>query len=113
VIRKRGSAGALAGLVLIGSAGAGLAASPDDPVKLGFQRYYKCPDGRDVTRLGDTGTASACLAACLKEPGAAGCWWLDGSNGFPRQCRVCRTQSPVREIWPNDWGISLKGMPVS
>jgi len=87
------------------------------PESLGFRHLYKCPDDRDVLRLGDTGTAEACLAKCTavsKKTGAvAGCWWLDGTGGFHRDCRVCRTRPPVKGKWPNDWALPFTGETVS
>lgn len=91
--------------------GAILAAVPVPPTALGFQQFYKCPSDADVLRLGDTGTPAACLAACEAHPNAAGCWWLDGTNGFARECRLCRTMSPMKKVWPNDWGVRLSGVP--
>jgi hypothetical protein len=86
---------------------ANAAAAPDSPEAHGFVHFYKCPSGRDVERLGDTGTSAACLSACQAHGPAAGCWWLDGTGGFPRQCRVCRVLSPVKRQWPNDWALPL------
>jgi hypothetical protein len=91
-------------------AGVALAQRPPaahSPAALGFQHFYKCPSDADVDRLGDTVTPDACLAACEARAGAAGCWWLDGTGGFPRECRVCRTMQPTRQSWPNDWALSL------
>jgi hypothetical protein len=81
--------------------------APASPEALGFTHFLKCPSDRDVTVLGDTKSPAACLAVCRKQPHVAGCWWLDGTGGFRRECRVCRTLSPVKEHWPNDWGIPL------
>jgi len=86
----------------------GLAQQPRAPVApeaLGFMHFYKCPSDADVDRLGDTGTAEACLAACSARRHAVACWWLDGTGGFPRQCRVCRTMRPSKQAWPNDWAV--------
>jgi hypothetical protein len=79
----------------------------DTPAALGFQQFYKCPDGPDVDRIGDTKTAGACLAACEARKNAAGCWWLDGTGRFPRQCRVCRTREPVKNRFRNDWALPM------
>ncbi len=98
-------------VMLAGWAGACLAAAPApkaSPQGLGFQQFYKCPSDRDVDRVGDTITPQACLAACSARPNATACWWLDGTGGFPRQCRVCRTQAPIRQRFPNDWAMPLK-----
>jgi hypothetical protein len=92
--------------------GGGTAAPLTDPdaateaVTLGFKQYWKCPDDTDVTVLGDTATMTACWSACEKE-GGAGCWFLDGTGGFARECRVCRTLVPVKETWSNDWARKL------
>lgn len=83
------------------------------PTALGFRQFYKCPSDADVLHLGDTGTPAACLIACESHPNGAGCWWLDGTNGFPRECRLCRTLSPVKKVWPNDWGVRLSGAPIA
>lgn len=86
----------------------------ETPAAQGFRHYAKCAADRDVTRLGDTGTAAACLAVCRAVPGAAGCWWLDGNTGpFPRECRVCRTRAPVWSPWPNDWALPFATPTVS
>jgi hypothetical protein len=82
-------------------------AQPAGPGALGFNRFYKCPSDRDTLRLGDTVTPQACLQACRAHGPAAGCWWLDGSGGFPRACRLCRTLAPQREEWRNDWALPL------
>ncbi len=83
--------------------------APDaaSPEALGFLHFYKCPSDADVDRLGDTGTAANCLAACQARPQAAGCWWLDGTGGFPRECRVCRTLPPTKLDWRNDWALPM------
>ncbi len=80
-------------------------AQPATPQALGFNRFYKCIG--DVESLGDTVTPRACLAACEQHGHVAGCWWLDGSGGFPRQCRVCRSLTPKKMFWPNDWALPL------
>lgn len=89
---------------------AGLAAAepPDapSPAAVGFRRYFKCIDF-DAISLGDTETAKGCLAACSAVPHAAGCWWLDGTGSFPRECRICRTHPPVPFLYPNDWAQPL------
>jgi hypothetical protein len=72
----------------------------------GFKQYWKCPDDSDVTVLGDTKSLQACWSACQAQ-GGAGCWFLDGTGGFARECRVCRTLVPVQESWANDWARSL------
>lgn len=77
-----------------------------EATSLGFHHFYKCPDDSDVTVLGDTETMSACWDACQTE-GGAGCWFLDGTGGFARECRVCRTLVPVKETWSNDWARRL------
>ena len=79
-----------------------------NPVSLGFEQFYKCPNTQaldDVLDLGDTLTPSACLSACKKQNTVAGCWWLDGSGGAPRDCRVCKTLAPVKMSYQNDWAI--------
>jgi hypothetical protein len=60
-----------------------------DPAALGFQHFFKCMKGGDNVDIGDTVTVKACLDAC-KKAGAAGCWWLDGTGGFPRTCNLCK-----------------------
>jgi hypothetical protein len=77
----------------------------ETPVKLGFHQFNKCHG--EAKGLGDTKTAATCLAACTKQPEAKGCWWLDGSGGFDRECRICLDGSPSRDIFPNDWGIAV------
>jgi hypothetical protein len=79
----------------------------ETPESLGFAHFYKCPSDADVTHLGDTITAKNCLAACEAQPTARGCWWLDGTGGFPRECRVCRTLEPDKMQWRNDWARPL------
>jgi hypothetical protein len=81
------------------------------PQALGFMEFYKCPNS-EVARLGDTKTPEACIAACEAHTPAAGCWWLDGTGGFPRECRVCLTMEPQKMTWPNDWGLPMS-RPVS
>jgi hypothetical protein len=81
----------------------------DPPFARGFSHYYKCPDA-DFDVLGDTVTSEACLSACRRHGTAAGCWWLDGTWGFPRECRICRAHAPVRGFWPNDWALPLSGL---
>jgi hypothetical protein len=83
------------------------------PASLGFHHFYKCPADADVDVLGDTVTPKACLTACLTRDNAAGCWWLDGTGGFPRQCRVCRTFSPRQMYWANDWALPLSALVAS
>jgi hypothetical protein len=78
-------------------------AAPLPPEVFGFEHKYKCPFDFDVLRLGDTKTPEACLKACEQHPGAAGCWWLDGTGGFPRSCRLCRTMAPKKNHFKNDW----------
>jgi hypothetical protein len=80
---------------------------PDTPEALGFAHFFKCPSDADVDILGDTITAKACLAACQTHSHAAGCWWLDGTGGFRRECRLCRTQPPTKMQWQNDWALPL------
>jgi len=84
---------------------AALGGQPARPEALGFQHFYKCPSDADVTHLGDTKTPQACRTACEAHLNGAGCWWLDGTGGFPRECRLCRTKSPNKQTWPNDWAI--------
>lgn len=92
---------------------ASIAAAPTAPQALGFRHFFKCPSDADVTRLGDTTTPAACLAACETHSGAAGCWWLDGTGGFARECRVCRTMEPAKRRWPNDWAIPMSPGPIA
>jgi hypothetical protein len=98
--------------VLLCVAGAAIGAEvsnePQSPEALGFKHYYKCPNDADVLRIGDTVTPQACLQACENQPRAAGCWWLDGTGGFPRQCRVCKTLTPRKKVWPNDWATPIE-----
>jgi TPR repeat protein/S1-C subfamily serine protease len=85
-------------------------AAETNPAPLGFEQFYKCPNTKaldDVRDLGDTVTPGACLSACKKQDAAAGCWWLDGSGGLPRDCRVCKTLAPVRMSYQNDWAIPI------
>jgi hypothetical protein len=77
-----------------------------DAARLGFEQYWKCPDDRDVKVLGEKANMDECLSACQAE-GGAGCWYLDGSGGFPHDCRVCQTLAPVKETYANDWAKSL------
>jgi len=69
----------------------------------GFKQFWKCPDDNDVQKLGDKGSQDACLTACRAQPLAAGCWYLDGTGGFPRDCRICLTKQPVKETYGNDF----------
>jgi hypothetical protein len=82
-------------------------AAAADAARLGFQQYYKCGDDNDVKSLGEKGSMGACMAACQAEPQAAGCWYLDGTGGFARDCRVCLTLTPVQMTWANDWARPL------
>ncbi len=77
------------------------------PADQGFIHFFKCPSDSDTTRIGDTQTAAACLRVCQSQAHAAGCWWLDGTGGFPRECRVCRTRQPQKDIWNNDWAMPI------
>jgi len=100
-------------LVLLMSAHAASAAPPavPSPGLLGFKRYFRCPfDGR-TENLGDMKTASACLAECYLHPEATGCWWLDGSGGFARSCRICLHGTPRRWRFGNDWALPLLAAP--
>jgi hypothetical protein len=83
------------------------------PAFLGFHHFYKCPSDADVDVIGDTVTPKACLAACMTSDMAAGCWWLDGTGGFPRQCRICKTFAPRKMSWSNDWALSLSALVAS
>ncbi|MGE3623222.1 MAG: hypothetical protein AB7H77_05050 [Bdellovibrionales bacterium] len=76
-----------------------------EPAALGFQQYFKCT-GQAVP-IGDTGTPNACLASCRALPNVMGCWWLDGTGGFGRECRVCTDKAPEKDSFANDWGLSL------
>jgi hypothetical protein len=83
------------------------------PSGAGFQQYFKC-EGSEAS-LGDQGAATACLASC-KAYGAAngnvfGCWYLDGTNGYARDCRICSTAAPAKDVYPNDWGLALSYGP--
>jgi len=85
-------------------------AAETNPASVGFEQFYKCPNTKaldDVVDLGDTRTPSACLSACKKQDTAAGCWWLDGSGGLPRGCRVCKTLAPVKMSYQYDWAIPI------
>jgi hypothetical protein len=82
-------------------------AAPSVSKKYGFQQFYKCPSDADVIPLGNQGTMGACLTACQATKGAAGCWYLDGTGGFPHDCRACRTMTPVKMTWANDWARPL------
>ncbi len=77
------------------------------PADLGFIHFFKCPSDRDTTRVGDTVTPDACLRVCQSHPGAVGCWWLDGTGGFPRECRICRTLEPTKNQFHNDWAMPI------
>jgi hypothetical protein len=77
------------------------------PASLGFQQFYKCPSDADTIRLGDPGTAANCLNECSAR-GGAGCWYLDGTGGFARDCRVCRTLAPAKFFYPNDWAMPIE-----
>lgn len=52
------------------------------------------------------------VGALLGRTVAAGCWWLDGTEGFPRQCRICRTLSPVKRHWSNDGALPLDALTL-
>jgi hypothetical protein len=44
------------------------------------------------------------MAACTDAwPNVVGCWWLDGTGGFPRTCNGCSTLVPTKHEWANDW----------
>jgi hypothetical protein len=88
-------------------ASAAPAAAVASPAALGFAQYYKCPSDADAIRLGDTVTPDACLNACNQQGQAAGCWWLDGTGGFGRECRVCKTLTPAKGHWANDWAMPI------
>jgi hypothetical protein len=92
--------------IFLGSAAIKDEASKNNPGALGFQQYFKCMKDGDAVGLGDTVTAKGCLDAC-KKAGGAGCWWLDGTGGFPRGCNLCSIQPPQKGSWSNDWGIVL------
>lgn len=109
---RRGLACCAALLLLPVSVSAAQPLTADTPAALGFQQFYKCPDGSDVDPIGDTITAGACLAACQARKNAAGCWWLDGTGPFPRQCRVCRTREPVKNHFRNDWALPMSDPSV-
>ena len=101
-------------LVFIAGAamGAEVGTEPQSPEAFGFRHFYKCPNDADVLRIGDTITPQACLKACETHARAAGCWWLDGTGGFPRQCRVCKTLTPWKKHWPNDWATPMEADAV-
>ncbi|HVY48087.1 MAG TPA: hypothetical protein VHB21_19500 [Minicystis sp.] len=71
----------------------------------GFQQFYKC--SADAPSLGDKPTKEACLAACQTDATATGCWYLDGTGGFPRDCRVCHAPM-TKQQYANDWGGTLE-----
>jgi len=73
------------------------------PALWGFEQYFRCAADADVTSIGDRGSASECLAACKSQPKALGCWYLDGTGGIGRDCRVCRTTRSERNTAANDW----------
>ncbi|HEY8042178.1 MAG TPA: hypothetical protein VIF15_20380 [Polyangiaceae bacterium] len=83
------------------------APGPSGGMVLGFTQFSKCAEGDRVTSLGDRGSMGACLTACEQQPQAAGCWYLDGSGGFPRGCRVCRGLAPVMHAFASDWAKPL------
>lgn len=100
-------------LFIAGAAmGAEVGTEPQSPEAFGFRHFYKCPNDADVLRIGDTVTPQACLKACENQARAAGCWWLDGTGGFPRQCRVCKTLTPWKNRWPNDWATPIEADAV-
>jgi len=76
-----------------------------NPASSGFERFAKC-HGK-AKGLGDTVTPAACLTACRNQSDAKGCWWLDGTAGFPRECRICVDGPPSRDVFSNDWGIAV------
>jgi hypothetical protein len=76
----------------------------------GFQQYWKCP-GMGVVSLGDTGSEDACLSACEAQPEALGCWYLNGTGGFPRDCRICVDTPPIKETFANDFAGALSPCP--
>jgi hypothetical protein len=84
-----------------------------DPASLGFQPLYMCPNKDDVITIGRRDTADKCLAACeevsktMLNGAAKGCWWQDGRAGLPRDCRVCKTTAPVKDIYINNWAMPL------
>lgn len=87
---------------------------PASPGLLGFKRYFRCPLDGTTRSVGDTKTSSACLAECYLHPEATGCWWLDGTGGFPRDCRICLSGTPRRWRYGNDWALPLtRAVPTS
>ena len=99
----------LSGVILVLTFGMGMNsfASSDDtnPAAVGFIHYFKCGnhDSSEANSLGDPGSAKACLDACRAAGVGFGCWYLDGTDGFPRDCRVCTLQAPAYGGWSNDW----------
>ncbi len=84
-----------------------------DPTTLGFKQYYKCASDADTVTIGKRADARACLAACktvsssLLDGNARACWYLDGSAGVPRDCRLCKATAPVEDDFLNNWTVSL------
>src|SRR5579863_2689064 len=76
-----------------------------------FQQYWKCP--ANETSLGNKGSEPACLAACEAEPNAVGCWYLDGTGGFPQDCRICLGTPPLKETFSNDFAAPLAPCPAT
>jgi len=44
----------------------------------------------------------------MSNPSAAGCWWLDGTGGFARECRVCTDKAPEKSAYANDWAFRFR-----
>jgi hypothetical protein len=88
-----------------------------DPDTLGFQQYYRCAADADTVVIGKRANAAECLAACksasdaLLNGAAKACWWLDGSAGRPVDCRLCKATPPVRDVFLNNWALTLPATP--
>jgi hypothetical protein len=86
-----------------------------DPADIGFKNYYLCTDPADVVEIGQRANAQECFAACetasqqLLNGKAQACWWLDGSAGLPVACRLCKTKAPTKDVFFNNWAITLPG----
>jgi hypothetical protein len=66
----------------------------------GFKQGWKCGD---PVNLGDQGSQEACLQACEKQDHPSGCWYLDGTGGFIRDCNYCKSNRTVYGGYQNDW----------
>jgi hypothetical protein len=89
-----------------GSDGSGAIGNAECSVTFsGFVQYQKCMG--QATSLGDLGSQDACLAACKADTRAFGCWYLDGTGGFSRDCRICTDAAPSTGTFANDWAGAI------